>query len=316
MERFQRILFVADTRAASQATFKRAVALAKENRARLTVVDVIEDLPRDAQMLVTMMPPKDLQDLVIQERRRRIEKLIHPIQAQGVRATAKVLYGTPFLEIVREVLRNQHDLVMMTAEGQSELKEILFGSTTMHLMRKCPCPVWVMKRSRQRKFARILAAVDPAPTDQEKNALNIKIMDLAVSLAQSERSQLHIIHTWTLYGEDVLRAQGRLPRRELTKFAQTTGETHKGWLDELLGKYPLGELSHHIHLLKGEAWLAIPEVAKKEKIDLIVMGTVCRTGVTGFLIGNTAEKVLRQVDCSVLTVKPDGFVTPVSLDES
>jgi nucleotide-binding universal stress UspA family protein len=45
------------------------------------------------------------------------------------------------------------------------------------------------------------------------------------------------------------------------------------------------------------------------------MGTVCRTGVTGFLIGNTAEKVLNNVDCSVLTVKPEGFVTPVTLLE-
>jgi len=42
------------------------------------------------------------------------------------------------------------------------------------------------------------------------------------------------------------------------------------------------------------------------------MGTVCRTGVAGLFIGNTAEKVLRQVDCSLLTVKPEGFVTPVA----
>jgi nucleotide-binding universal stress UspA family protein len=50
-------------------------------------------------------------------------------------------------------------------------------------------------------------------------------------------------------------------------------------------------------------------------IDLLVMGTVCRTGIAGFLIGNTAEEVLNQVDCSVLTRKPVGFVTPVTLDE-
>lgn len=36
-------------------------------------------------------------------------------------------------------------------------------------------------------------------------------------------------------------------------------------------------------------------------------------GVGGFLIGNTAEEVLNQVDCPVLTVKPEGFVTPVTL---
>ena len=50
-------------------------------------------------------------------------------------------------------------------------------------------------------------------------------------------------------------------------------------------------------------------------IDLLVMGTVCRTGIAGFLIGNTAEEVLNQVGCSVLTLKPEGFVTPVTLDE-
>ena len=43
------------------------------------------------------------------------------------------------------------------------------------------------------------------------------------------------------------------------------------------------------------------------------MGTVSRTGIAGFFIGNCAETVLRQVDCSVLTLKPAGFATPISL---
>jgi len=58
----------------------------------------------------------------------------------------------------------------------------------------------------------------------------------------------------------------------------------------------------------------IPKLAQTKGIELIVMGTVCRTGVAGLIIGNTAENVLRQVDCSVLTVKPEGFVSPVNLD--
>ena len=58
----------------------------------------------------------------------------------------------------------------------------------------------------------------------------------------------------------------------------------------------------------------IPALAAANEIELIVMGTVSRTGIAGLLIGNTAEKVLRQVDCSVLTVKPEGFITPVKLD--
>lgn len=45
------------------------------------------------------------------------------------------------------------------------------------------------------------------------------------------------------------------------------------------------------------------------------MGTVCRTGLSGFFIGNTAEKILDEVHCSVLTVKPDGFQSPITWEE-
>jgi universal stress protein E len=45
----------------------------------------------------------------------------------------------------------------------------------------------------------------------------------------------------------------------------------------------------------------------------VVMGTVARTGVPGFIMGNTAETILSQIDCSVLAIKPPGFTTPVTL---
>ena len=57
----------------------------------------------------------------------------------------------------------------------------------------------------------------------------------------------------------------------------------------------------------------IPEMVAKKGVDLIVMGTVCRTGLAGFFVGNTAEDILQQVDCSVLALKPEGFVSPVEL---
>jgi nucleotide-binding universal stress UspA family protein len=68
-------------------------------------------------------------------------------------------------------------------------------------------------------------------------------------------------------------------------------------------------------MLKGEPGDLIPKLAARMEVELIVMGTVSRSGVAGFLIGNTAEMILRRVRCSVLTVKPDGFVTPVRLDD-
>ena len=96
---------------------------------------------------------------------------------------------------------------------------------------------------------------------------------------------------------------------------------HRHWLDRLLrkarkwiGPETYDAVKPKTHVSKGMAGKIIPTFARKLKIDLIVMGTVARTGIPGVFIGNTAESVLSQIDCSVLAVKPPEFVTPVTLE--
>jgi universal stress protein E len=74
-------------------------------------------------------------------------------------------------------------------------------------------------------------------------------------------------------------------------------------------------LSPKRHLVKGQARKEIPRLARGLKADLVVLGTVARIGVAGLFIGNTAEAILEQIECSVLAVKPEGFETPVSLED-
>ena len=311
MKRFKNILLFAGSEGWKDAALEQAVTLAKNNKAKLKVVDVIEELPREMRVLITVMSPLKLQELVINERKNQLEQLIEPTRKDGVYVCAKVLIGTPFLEIIREVLRDKHDLVIKTAMGKGGLKEILFGSTAMHLMRKCPCPVWVIKPTHRKKYARIMAAVDPDPSDEVKNALNTKIMELATSLARLEGSEFHVVHAWNVYCEQKLKTRGGLSKSDVDRWARETGKMHKGWLNGLLDRYAPEIPKDRIHLHKGDAEIMIPALAKRKRIELIVMGTLCRTGIRGFLIGNTAEKVLQQVDCSVLTVKPGGFISPV-----
>ena len=314
MKRFKNILLLAGGEGWEETALKRAVTIAKKNKAQLTVVEVIEELPWDMRMLITSMPLAELQEAAFMEQSRQLERIIEPIRDKGVRVNAKVMFGTPFLEIIKEVLRNKHDLVIKTARGTGGLKEILFGSAAIHLMRKCPCPVWVIKPTHRKKYARIMAAVDPDPSDEVKNALNTKIMELATSLARLEGSEFHVVHAWTLYTEKKLASwRGDLSKSEVDSWARETRKLHKSQLAKLVEKHAPGNPNDRIHLLKGDAGILIPALARRKGIELIVMGTVCRTGIEGFFIGNTAERVLQQVDCSVLTVKPDGFVTPVGL---
>ena len=140
-------------------------------------------------------------------------------------------------------------------------------------------------------------------------------MDLATSLACLERSELHVIHAWNLPGENRMRSRAVILQAELDMLLQGVRGKRETQLGDLLGHYSSLDLSPRVHLVNGRAGEEIPELVRQEGIDLLVMGTVCRTGVAGFFIGNTAETVLAQVDCSVLSVKPEGFVTPVTLED-
>ncbi len=124
---------------------------------------------------------------MIEERREHLERLIVSIRHEGIEVRAVVLMGSAFLEITRAVLRERHDLVIMTAEVPGGLKNLMFGSTSMHLMRKCPCPVWVTKPGQPDNYARILAAVETFSTGEAHDALNRLIMDLATSQRERKR---------------------------------------------------------------------------------------------------------------------------------
>lgn len=212
------------------------------------------------------------------------------------------------------MLEGEHDLVIKLTEGWKASGSRLFGSTDMHLLRKCPAPVWLVRPERPVKYARILAAVDPVMTGTSQDELNTLILDLATSLATQEGSELHVVHAWELPGETMLRSGRRaLSKTEVDQMVRETRDAHEKALARLVGKYDLSKLKHYRHLLKGRPSEIIRRKAADHQVELIVMGTVGRTGIPGFFIGNTAENLLGQVECSVLTVKPSGFITPVKL---
>ena len=321
MKRFKNVLLVCDFDMNQQSAVSRAVSIVRQNEAQLTLVTVVKDVAANMAMAITALTPQEIFELVVKERRDNLDVLIADIKKQGIEAESMVIEGTPFIEIIRQVLRNKHDLVILAAEGKGGIKERLFGNTSMHLMRKCPCPVWVVKPTKRAKYKKIMAAVDIGsdfPSDVERKSLNPLIMQLSSSLAQMDSSEFHFAQVWSVYGEGHIQARGNLSEQAVADIRTQNKQHYASKLDSLQAGVDLQGLDVHRHLPRNtDVAKAIIKLAKDEDIDLLVMGTVCRTGLPGFIIGNTAEKVLSEVDCSVLTVKPDGFDTPVSVaDES
>ena len=310
MKRFKSILYVMEENADQTSALARVASTAEKNQAKLTVIDVIRPLMGDY-----------LEEMV-QMRNEFITSLIKPF-SERLEIQHKVKIGTAFLEIIREVLRNKHDLVMKPAENPGFLKRI-FGSTDIHLLRKCPCPVWIMKLPEKLNYTCIMAAVGFSPLEfsEVEESLNGEILDQASSLALSDFAALHVVHAWETFAGKYIRSRGDKAQEDMAVYVERERSLHNTELNMLLEKLNerLGgniyqKISPSLHLPQGDAQKIIPELVTSLQTDIIVMGTIARTGVSGLIIGNTAEAVLDQLECSVLAVKPPGFVTPVKLEE-
>jgi universal stress protein E len=323
MQRFKDILCVLEDVKAGKYVMERAVTLAENNQARLTVVDVVEHVTAGIGMPEGGPISVDLQAALVSAHEQGLETLVDPYRKR-TEIEARVLVGVPFLEIIREVLRSDHDLIIKVPETRDFLDR-LFGSEDMHLLRKCPCPVWLIKPAKQKAYRRILAAVDvgdsyPPEELASRRVLRRQILELASSLALSDFAELHVAHAWEPVAESALRGVMHTPEEKYIDYVEQERRDHAASLDGLmhdvtgdLGQDALNYLKPRTHLVKGSARKEISALAKQIEADLVVMGTVARTGVPGFIMGNTAETILNQIDCSVLAVKPPGFITPVTL---
>ncbi len=189
MVQFKGILCMFDPEEACESVLERAVALAESNQANLALVDVVPRVIAGIGMAEGGPISDHLQSKMVAEHRLGLESMIEPYR-QRIDIQIKVLIGTPFLEIVREVIRNGHDLVIKIPEARDWLDRV-FGSDDMHLLRKCPCPVWLVKPEAPKVYRRILAAVDvddryPPAELKTRHQLNRQILEMAGSLALSE----------------------------------------------------------------------------------------------------------------------------------
>ncbi len=300
MNRFTNILFSPSSRSHDPAALARVVDLAVRNNARLTLFGVV---PEPTRLQRLFGRPDVIEDAAVTARRGLLDKLtaatahVHRDQFETV-----VEVGRPGVAIIQRVLTAGHDLVVVNDSSWSQAPEV------KRLLRKCPCPVWVIKPSRNRT-ERVLAAVNPDPDEADLNRL---ILGLAASMVAEFGGELHAGHAWEVYGGEPDGAVFNFtPPVEFEQLRDEVQAAHTNALRELLTDGPFSDAPWHVHLEQGPADDVIPQLVTKHGIDLLVMGTVARSGLDGVVIGNTAERILDQVKCSVLAVKPAGFVSPI-----
>lgn len=302
MDQFKRILVSLDALSpTAEVCIDRALRLAEETRAELYVVDVLPETYPLVRKL--FRESKNAEEIVLAERTSQLEKLCRPLTEAGLTFSCRVLRGRPFVEIITETSRMQCDLLMRDSPGD------YLSGLEMRLLRNCQCPIWIVKGNFRPYFQRVLVAIDPLPEDETEKRLNRQILDLAASLARWGNATLFVTAIWQIRGEPLLVSRmDELTFAEHSKEIKESGRRHlEELLDGLSEQLPRDQIAYK----KGDPAHEIRMSAGSVDADVIVMGTLARTGIPGLLMGNTAESVLRQTKRSVLALKPDRFKSPV-----
>lgn len=298
MDRFTNILFCPLGDDDNAPAVRRAAALARDTNARLTLFGVTPEPSRLQRLLHRAEFFAELQKAdraAMEKRLRRWAKMQNHIDIDIAIET-----GNEFLAIIDRVATQGHDLVVVTSDEDQHDQ-----ATIKRLFRKCPCPVWVVRPSRAR-IQRVLAAINPDP---DEVGLNREILQLASSMVERFGGELHLVHAWELYGEETMRTSAFIhtSAEELAELLAAEEAHHAEALTEMVAATGLEDAPWKLHLDKGPAEEVVCKVITKSRINLLVMGTIARTGLPGVIIGNTAEKVLDNVRCSVVAIKPPGF---------
>ncbi|QDT44291.1 Universal stress protein E [Gimesia alba] len=295
-------LVAADLNEQTKEAVERAIWLAGLFNARLEFFAAI-DLSAHTKHLLEE-DRLHLTNNVEDEAHKVMSSLIEQAKERGVESTSKVAIGSPWREIVLEVIKNKHDMVLVGTRPHGFTGR-LFGGTVMNLFRQCPCPVYAVKKDEEPDVPEIVVASDMSEVSSD-------ILHFIVSAAQVADMKIHLVHAIDTQLDQRLKGLG-VGEETLKKCAEDIMEEVKNELNEQLAQTDYRTLSYgvQVHVLEGSPDVAIPAFIEEHKVNLLAMGTLARSGISGFFIGNTAERMLEKVKCSVLTFKPSDFVSPV-----
>ena len=289
MNQIKNILVGWDFSLGAEAALAQAVRLASWNQSQLTVLHVIDEAVIEQLALTLDQTWPSVGEMARQAARTEIETQLAP---SGMATTVQVVIGSPLNELLTAVPRLSADLLVVGARSGNRPSPGT-GTLAAKLMRKANTKVLLVQPGHAQPYRTIVACVDFSETSAEaaKQALRVGACD---------GGQVHCLHVYEPPWVDLAhrmpslvmepdfqsRFEASLGAR-LREFAGTVGAD--GALAALRGS------EHHSH--------GIAEFAHQANADLIVLGTHGRSHFEYMLLGSTAEGLLRDLNCSVLTIR-------------
>jgi universal stress protein E len=305
------LVAVKDPSSRRLAAIGKAVQLAKATGARLDLFHAISTpLLADAYVYSP-------QRLVQAERAIRaqrlsdLERLAARVRRRGIEVAVSADWDYPAHEaIVRRASRIRADLIVAERHAGRHTAAWLLHITDWELIRLSPIPVLLVKSTQTYQRPTVLASVDPSPAHAKETQLDREILRVGRLVSGALRGKLHAMHAFMPIPPLMMIAPAKPTDANVAvMLASDARAKAKAAFGRLLASG--GIPARRRHLVARPAIEAIPQTARRLRCSIVVMGAVSRSGLGRVFIGNTAERVLDELQCDVLVVKPSRFVNRV-----
>ena len=296
MAKYQSMLVVIDPNQDDQPALRRAVYLHQRIGGRIKAFLPIYDFSYEMTTLLSPDERTAMRQGVIAQRTAWIREQAKFYLESGVPIDVKVVWhNRPFEAIIQEVVSEKHDLLLKMAHQHDKLEAVIFTPTDWHLLRKCPCPVWMVKDQPWPEGGKALVAVNLASEENYHNTLNEKLVRETLSLAEEvNHTEVHLIGA---YPVTPINIAIELPDFDPSVYNDAIRGQHLLAMKALRQKFGIDEKFTHVE--KGLPEEVIPDLAEHLQAGIVVLGTVGRTGLSAAFLGNTAEQVVDHLRCDL-----------------
>ena len=292
MNKLKTILVGADFSDCSRSALEQAVRVAKWNHARLHALHSVEYLTLSDAAWASHIPHEELERDAVAEAKHRLQRWLAEAGA-ATEAQALVEVGAPIDCVLRRVRETQADLLVLGVSGSSMIP-MGAGTLATKCLRKATTKVMLVHEGHAGPFRKVVACVDLSEPCREAVAQALRV-------ATQDDSQVHFLHVFTgSWGRYALVPDAwEVDEETAAKNRQALEQRLREFVGDTAGRparFTVVEAANHGH--------GIAEYARRVGADLVVLGTKGRSNLGYVLLGSTVERLLREIPCSALVVRP------------
>ncbi|MEM4658652.1 MAG: universal stress protein [Candidatus Methanosuratincola sp.] len=297
MLQIKSIVWAYDGSEESREALKYAVAFAKVFGSKIWGIHV-SVVPETVAYEQFSFLTDDLYNFILKsEEKHRVEfnSIGDRLSIEGVEFEGDIVQGTPSSAIIEYARERNADLITMGKRGLGLLDRLLVGSTTLTTFRNSNVPVLAVKKHvRKEETPRVENILVPIDITEEANSA----LKYAAELAEGFGARLHVLFVLRLdtyayeVPPNVLESLIAVSERELKRRVDDAG----------VNRQKIGIDTEVIHGISPA--VSIADYADKREMDLVVINTHARSGLTRFILGSVTEKVIQECRVPVIALKP------------